>query len=207
MRMIKRNRHTSRAQLTNPWKMLRGDLNISLDNRITACLCLSLPSGRRSVPLHFDLPWKEEVTNRQEEEGNLKMSLSPEWRKKVVLLPSQPWQQQRAFKRTLPLMLVGRGEGRVAGRTLGGQPTVAQEGVRSLVMSNSKADANCRNLWSCFCSVSRFQISGVLIRQASSQLCQLLGRCWHALNPVFIGCYSLLWQHTCIHKHVYSQHA
>lgn len=189
--------------LERPWEEI---WIISSDNQITACLFLSLPSGR-SAPLHFDLPWKEELTNRQEEEGNLEMSLSPEWRKNVVLLLSQSWQKQRAFQHTLPLMLVGRDEGCVAGRTLGGRSTVAQAGVRSLVMNNGKADANCRNLWSCFCSLSRFQISGVLIRQASFQLCQLLGRCWHALNPVFIGCSSLLWQHTCIQKHVYSQHA
>lgn len=74
------------------------------------------------------------------------MLLSQEWRKKFVMLPSQPWQQQQALNQTLPLMSVDRGERHLAGRTLGGQSTPVVEGVRSLVMSNGEADANCRNL-------------------------------------------------------------
>lgn len=115
--------------------------------------------------------------------------------------------QPQASPRLTPPVLTGRGEDTEAGQAAGGHVCAILGGVRPLVTVTARQNANWRNLWSCFCSVSRFQISGVLIRQASFQLCQLLGGCWHALNPVFIGCYSLLWQHTRVHKHVYSQHA
>lgn len=120
------------------------------------------------------------------------MSLSPERRGKIVMLPSQPWHQQQALTPTLPVMLMGRGEGHLAGRTSGGQSTLAQERVRSVVMSDGKAECKLQKFMKLFLLSEQIQISGVLIRQASFQLCQLSGRCWHALNPVFIGRSSLL---------------
>lgn len=59
-------------------------------------------------------------------------------------------------------------ERRLTGRTVGGWSAPAEE-VRSVVMSDSEEECKLReDLWSSFCSVSRFQISGLLIRQASS---------------------------------------
>lgn len=75
IRMIKRNWQTLRMQLTDLWKTLRGD--IFLDNQITACLFLSLPFERRFGLVHVNLVRKEEVTNWQEDKGDLEMSPSP----------------------------------------------------------------------------------------------------------------------------------
>lgn len=79
--MIRRNWHTQWTKSTNLTLIDTGrDSNIFLDNPIAAGPFLCLLFGRRFGPLHSNLPWKEEVTSRQEEEGNLEMSLCPEWR-------------------------------------------------------------------------------------------------------------------------------
>lgn len=207
--MIRRNWHTQWTKSTNLTLIDTGrDSNIFLHNPMAASTFLCLLFGRRFEPLHSNLPWKEEVTSRQEgggrrEPGNVTLSRRRE--NGHASFPALA--AASSFHPARSLMLTGRGKGHLEDGTWEANLLWHRRQGGQWWWATVRRDANYRNWWSCFCSVSRFQISWVLIRQASFQLCQLLGRCWHVLNPVFIGCYSLLWQHTCVRKCVYSQHA